>query len=78
MPTIQTKPFKAGNSQAVRLPKEFAYPENTQLILHKENGVITIRPITSLADVPSIFQALGDKMAGDFERMDLEDVERDW
>ncbi|MFB6348789.1 antitoxin [Moraxella sp. ZJ142] len=78
MPTIHTKPFMAGNSQAVRLPKEFAYPADTPLILNKENGVITIRPVTSLADVPSIFHALGDKMTGDFERMELDDTERDW
>ena len=78
MPTIQTKPFIAGNSQAIRPPKEFAYPENTQLILHKENGVTTIRPVASLADVPNIFQTLGDKMTGDFERIDLDDAERDW
>lgn len=78
MPTIHTKPIMAGNSQAVRLPKEFAYPANTPLILSKENGVITIRPVTTLVEVPQIFKALGDKMGDEFERMDLDDVERDW
>lgn len=78
MPTIHTKPIMAGNSQAVRLPKGFAYPANTPLILSKENGVITIRPVTTLGEVPQIFKALGDKMSDEFERMDLDDVERDW
>ncbi len=44
MQTHKTKPFKSGNSQAVRLPKGFAYPEGTELELVKEGNVIKIRP----------------------------------
>ncbi|OOR91347.1 hypothetical protein B0181_03325 [Moraxella caviae] len=79
MPTIHTKPIKAGNSQAVRLPKEFAYPADTPLMMSKENGIITIRPVTTLGEVPSLFKALGDKMGDDeFKRTEFDDKGRDW
>jgi antitoxin VapB len=42
--THKTKPFKSGNSQAVRLPKGFSYPEGTELEIVKEGSVIKIRP----------------------------------
>jgi antitoxin VapB len=45
MQTHKTKPFKSGNSQAVRLPKAFAYPEGTELELMKEGAVVTLRPV---------------------------------
>ncbi|WP_439258276.1 antitoxin [Lonepinella sp. BR2271] len=77
MPTIHTKPFTAGNSQAIRLPKDFAYPDNTPLILSKNNGVITIQPMENLSSVPDIFAQIG-KQIGEFERIDLDDKERSW
>ncbi|MDH2927751.1 antitoxin [Lonepinella koalarum] len=77
MPTIQTKPFVAGNSQAIRLPKDFAYPDNTPLILTKHNGVITIRPVENLSTVPEIFAQIGKQM-GEFERIELDETERNW
>lgn len=77
MLSIQTKPFLAGNSQAIRLPKEFAYPENTPLILSKNNGVITISPVQNLGQVPALFAEIGEMM-GDFERMELNDDGRSW
>ena len=77
MQSIHTKPFVAGNSQAIRLPKDFAYPDNTPLILSKENGVITIRPVESLADVPKLFAEIGNQLT-DFERVELGEDGRDW
>jgi antitoxin VapB len=44
MLTRKTKPFKSGNSQAVRLPKAFAYPEGTELEMVREGDVVTLRP----------------------------------
>jgi antitoxin VapB len=44
MQTRKTKPFKSGNSQAVRLPKAFAYPEGTELEMVREGDVVTLRP----------------------------------
>jgi antitoxin VapB len=43
--THKTKTFRSGNSQAVRLPKQFAYPDGTELEMVKEGGVVTLRPI---------------------------------
>lgn len=77
MRSIQTKQFQAGNSQAIRLPKDFAYPENTPLILSKENGVITIRPLQDLSQVTDLFAKIGEKF-GSFERVEFEANERDW
>lgn len=77
MLSIQTKPFLAGNSQAIRLPKEFAYPENTPLILSKNNGVITICPVQDLGQVPALFAEIGEMM-GEFERVELDDDGRNW
>jgi antitoxin VapB len=42
--THKTKPFKSGNSQAVRLPKGFAYPEGTELEMARDGDVVTLRP----------------------------------
>lgn len=39
-----TKTFRSGNSQAVRIPKEFAYPEGTELEIVKEGDVLTLKP----------------------------------
>lgn len=75
MNSIHTKVFNAGNSQAVRLPKDFAYPTGTQLILTKENDVVTIRPVQNLADVLPIFAKIG-KQIGQIERMEFEDNQR--
>lgn len=77
MLTIQTKPFLSGNSQAIRLPKEFAYPSDTPLILSKDNGVITIRPVQNLGEVPSLFAKIGETL-GDIERAEFDDNEREW
>jgi antitoxin VapB len=43
-PTYKTKPFRSGNSQAVRLPKAFAFPEGTELEMVREGDVVTLRP----------------------------------
>lgn len=77
MLSIHTKPFVAGNSQAIRLPKDFAYPDNTPLILSKENGVITIRPVQTLQDVPQLFAQIGSQV-NEFERLELDDDGREW
>jgi antitoxin VapB len=45
MQTYRIKTFKSGNSQAVRLPKGFAYPEGTELEMVKEGSVIRLRPV---------------------------------
>lgn len=38
-----SRTFKSGNSVAVRLPKGFAIPANTEVELEKTGGTVTIR-----------------------------------
>lgn len=45
MQTIRTKPFRSGNSQAVRLPKGFDFEDGVELELTREGNVVTIRPV---------------------------------
>ena len=44
MTTVTSKTFKSGNSQAVRLPKEVAFPQNTEVTIERSGDVLTIRP----------------------------------
>lgn len=78
MLNILTQPFISGNSQAVRLPKSIAYPPNTPLVISKENDVVTITPVKTLAHVPALFTALGQHLTSGFERDELIENERAW
>lgn len=44
MTTARTRAFKSGNSIAVRLPKEVAFEEGTELVVIKSGDVMTIYP----------------------------------
>lgn len=44
MTTVTSKTFRSGNSQAVRLPKEVAFPEGTELTIVRSGDVLTMRP----------------------------------
>ncbi len=44
MGIIESKVFRSGNSQAVRLPKEVAYDEEIEVIIEKLGDRLTIRP----------------------------------
>lgn len=60
--THKTKPFKSGNSQAIRLPKGFAYPEGTELEMVRNGDIVTLRPakisiqqmIEALSKLPNV------------------------
>ncbi len=41
---MRTRTFKSGNSQAVRLPADLAYPANTEVEVTRTGEVITIYP----------------------------------
>ncbi|HEX7753610.1 MAG TPA: hypothetical protein VF440_14575 [Novosphingobium sp.] len=43
MTVHDSRTFKSGNSVAVRLPKGFAIPANTEVQLEKSGGTVTIR-----------------------------------
>lgn len=44
MAVSSTKAFKTGNSIAVRLPKEIAFEEGTELVVERSGDVLTIYP----------------------------------
>ncbi len=44
MPTVTSRTFKSGNSEAVRLPKEVAYGPGVELTIIRSGEVMTIYP----------------------------------
>lgn len=44
MTTVTSKTFRSGNSQAVRLPREIAYPDGTEVTIIRSGDVLTISP----------------------------------
>jgi antitoxin VapB len=44
---MRTRTFKSGNSQAVRLPGDTAFPENTEVEVTRTGNVVTIYPAPS-------------------------------
>jgi antitoxin VapB len=74
---FNTRQFRAGNSQAVRIPSEMAFPPKTELVVHREGDRIIVEPKErKLGEVPKLFSALDKYFVGD--RPDFEETERDW
>ena len=46
---ITTRPFTTGRSQAVRIPKEYRFAEDEELILNRVGDSIVITPKKALA-----------------------------
>lgn len=44
MSTVRTKAFRSGNSIAVRLPKEVAFEDGTELVVERSGDIVTIYP----------------------------------
>jgi antitoxin VapB len=62
------KVFWSGNSQAVRLPKEFRFPEDTaEVEVHREGERIVLEPVQR-EEWPEDFWKAFDGMPDDFER----------
>jgi len=73
---VFTKQFKAGNSQAVRLPYTMAFPPKTELKVYKEGNKIVIEPKEeTLEKLASLFAAVGKHHSG--VRPEFEAAERD-
>lgn len=74
---IMTRVFKSGNSQAVRLPKDF-YMENSEVEIFKQDGDIVIRPIPqNLAKAFDLLTQLPEDFFQE-NREDLPPQERDF
>ena len=56
---FNTRQFQAGNSQAVRLPADIAFPPKTELVVTREGEKIIIQPLEkTMEDVPFLFASL--------------------
>lgn len=44
MPTVTSRTFRSGNSEAVRLPKEVAFGKDIEVTIVRSGDVITIYP----------------------------------
>jgi len=44
MPTVTSRTFRSGNSEAVRLPKEVAFGKEIEVTIVRSGDVITIYP----------------------------------
>jgi len=70
-----TKQFRAGNSQAVRLPAKLAYPPETELTLTRIGEKIIIEPTAETLDgFVALLCSVGQNHDG--QRVDLDIPER--
>jgi antitoxin VapB len=61
--TYTTRQFRAGNSQAVRLPATVAFAPRTELIVTREGDKIIVQPAEkTMANLPQLFSALKNVM----------------
>ena len=44
MTSIETKTFRSGNSQAIRLPREIAFPDDTDILITRIGDSLRIDP----------------------------------
>lgn len=59
MTIARSRTFKSGNSQAVRLPKDVAFGEDTEVVIVRSGDVMTIYPAQmSLAEMVAKLRAL--------------------
>lgn len=74
---FHTRQFMAGNSPAVRIPVNMAFPNQTELIVKRDGDRIIVEPKEmKLGELPKLFYELGKYFVGD--RPEFEETERDW
>jgi len=77
MSTFNTRQFRAGNSQAVRIPAKMAFPPQTELVVYREGNRIIVEPKErTLGDIPRILHTLNQSFIG--RRPEFEENKRDW
>ena len=74
---FETRQFRAGNSQAVRLPAKLAYPPETELIITRVGDKIIIEPKEQTLE-GFVNWLLSIPPGLDFQRVDMDIPERDW
>jgi antitoxin VapB len=70
--------YTTGNSQAVRLPADMAFPPKTELIVTREGEKIIVQPVEkTMENVPQLFAALKQlAIGGKLSRPEFVDAER--
>ena len=58
--TVHTRIFKSGNSVAVRLPKDFAFPAGAEVALERRRGEVVIRRLIDPAETRARMAKLAD------------------
>jgi len=75
--TFTTRQFRAGNSQAVRIPVAMAFAPQTELNVHREGNKIIIEPKEeTLEGLAAALAEWGKHHTG--KRPEFEPEERDW
>ena len=73
--TFETRQFKSGNSQAIRIPTKLAYPPRTELKISRIGDKIVIEPKDqTLADFVQFLRSVGKQHDG--KRVDMDIPER--
>jgi antitoxin VapB len=73
----KAKVFQSGNSQAVRLPKEFRFPAGVEEVSIRRHGAqLILEPLERQEWPPDFWQAFGE-MSDDFERPPQERQKRE-
>jgi len=62
------KIFKSGNSQAIRLPKEFRFPPETEEVAIRREGLRIVLEPVSVQEWPDSFWRAFGAVTDDFER----------
>ena len=74
----RTRLYRNGASQAVRIPKDLAYPEDIEVELVRRGDEVVVRPARRmLSDLGAALRRMGSAMDG-FERDDGAHQERNW
>lgn len=74
----RTRLYRNGASQAVRIPKDLAFPEDIEVELLRRGDEVVVRPARRrLTGLAAAIRQMGEAMQG-FEREAGEDQERGW
>ncbi len=73
---FRTRQFRAGNSAAVRLPADMAYPDGTDLVVIREGDRIIVEPRKTLVQALDLLQKIGRTHC--LARPEFVESERDW
>ena len=78
---VESKTFKSGNSEAVRLPKEVAYGPGVEVTIRKVGNRITIEPKQqarkAMAELVARLRAIGPPPGPKFRRQRIVPPERE-